>query len=76
MNKIIIFLAVTMAILVVLAFTYLQRQAVEPEPQEPPAAAGRPPPAVKEEEARIRSPVAEIAPQHEDQVPEDQVQED
>jgi len=65
-----------MAILAVLAFTYLQRQAVEPETQEPPAAAGQPPPVVKEEEARIRYPVEEIAPQREDQVPEDQVQED
>ena len=74
MNKLIIPLAVVTAILAVLAFTYLQRQAVEPETetQEPPAAAGQPPVVEEEEEeARIRYPVPEPAPQREEQAQED-----
>ena len=71
MNKLIIPLAVAIAILAVLAFTYLQRQATEPETLEPPAETGQPPPVVEEEEPRIRYPVPEIAPQREDQTQED-----
>ncbi len=72
MNKLIIPLAVATAVLAVLAFMYLQRQAVEPEPLEPPTGTGQPP-VVKEveEEARIRYPVPELAPQREDQAQED-----
>jgi len=60
-----------MAILAVLAFTYLQRQTAEPETLEPPAETGQPPPVVEEEEARIRYPVPELAPQREDRTQED-----
>jgi len=70
MNKLIIPLAVAIAILAVLAFTYLQRQATEPETLEPPAETGQPPLVVEEEEPRIRYPVPEIAPQREDQTQE------
>ena len=73
MNKLIIPLAVATAVLAVLAFMYLQRQAVEPEPLEPPAETGQPPVVEDEveEEARIRYPVPELAPQREDQAQED-----
>jgi len=70
MNKLIIPLAVATAVLAVLAFMYLQRQAAEPEPLQPPAETGQPPVVVEEvveEEARIRYPVPELAPQREDQ---------
>jgi len=73
MNKLIIPLAVATAVLAVLAFMYLQRQAVEPEPLEPPAETGQPVVVEDEveEEARIRYPVPELAPQREDQAQED-----
>jgi len=70
MNKIIIPLAVATAVLAVFGFMYLQRQAPQPETLEPSAETGQPP-AMEEEEAKIRYPVPEIAPQHEDQTQED-----
>jgi hypothetical protein len=71
MNKLIIPLAVAIAVLAMLAFMYLQRQAAETETLAPPAETGQPAPVVEAEEARIRYPVPEIAPQREEPAQED-----
>jgi hypothetical protein len=71
MNKLIIPLAVAIAILAVLAFMYLQRQTEELKTLEMPADTGQPPPLVEAEEAKIRYPVPESTPQREDQTQQD-----
>ena len=71
MNRLIILLAVAIAILALLAFIYLQHQSKAPQTPETSTKTGQSPPVVEEEQARIRYPVPQIAPQREDQVQED-----
>jgi hypothetical protein len=71
MNRLIIPLAVAVAILAVLAFMYLQRQTAEPETPRLPAETGQPPAVVETEETGIRYPVPELAPRRENQVAQD-----
>jgi len=70
MHKLILPLAVGIALLALLAFMYLQRQTPELETLELPAETGRQPPAVEAEEASIRYPLPEMAPQREEQADE------
>jgi hypothetical protein len=71
MNKLILPLAVGIALLAVLAFMYFQPQTVELETLELPAESGRQPPVVEAEETSIRYPLPEITPQREDHAGED-----
>jgi len=70
MNKLILPLAVGIALLALLAFMYLQRQTPELETLELPAETGRQPPAVAAEETDIRYPLPEMAAQREEQAGE------
>jgi len=71
MNRLIIPLAVTIAILALLAFIYLQHRSRAPQTPETPTETGQSPPLVEEEQAVVRYPVPQIAPQREDQLQED-----
>ncbi|MEN8800809.1 MAG: DUF3014 domain-containing protein [Thiogranum sp.] len=72
MNKLILSVAVAVAMLVVFAMMYLQRQTVEPEAVDKPVEFGRQDaPVAEQKEAVIRYPVPKIVPQGEDQTPED-----